>query len=134
MFKSLRVSAVWVLVIGLFSLSELGSLKILCVNSRFLEGCIHAPESKEDPKSCTLHSEKGSTLSIGSKVTYWACLSHGLYFSALFSHPSFTVCFPQLVFILSTNWMVSLGMSLLRKPESKTQFVFHHLAIVTKMD
>ena len=136
MSKALRVSVVCVSIIGEFSLSELvfyGSLKILDVNSRSPETCIHAPESEEDPESCTLHSEMASTIFIGSLVMCWACFYHGLYFSVLFSQSSVKVCFPHFVFILSTTIMASLGISLIRKPASKSQFVFNLLATVAKI-
>ena len=135
MFKSLRVSVVHVSIIEVFSLSELpflGSLKILHVNSRSPEACINAPEYEEDPESCTLCSEMDSTL----LSDQWWCIGHAfpmVYTSLSSSHSFQSKCvFPTLFFIFSTTCMASLGISLIRKPATKSQFVFNHPAIVKK--
>ena len=99
MFKSFNTIVAWESFIGSFSLSELvflRLLKTLGVYSRSPPAWTHAPESDEDPESCTFFNDMGSNLFVGPILTHWVHFSHGLYFSVLLFQSSVSVCFPIL--------------------------------------
>ena len=99
MFKSFNAIVASESCIGSFSLSELvflGLLKTLGVYSSSPPTWTHAPESNEDPESCTFFNEMGSTLFVGPILTHWVCFSHGLYFSVLLPDPLSVGVFPIL--------------------------------------
>ena len=134
-FKSFNAIAAWESFIGSFSLSELvflGSLRTHAVYSRSPPTWTHVPESDEDPESCILFNDMGSTLSVAPILTHWVCFFHGLYFSVLQSWSSVSVCFPHFILIFKTTWIASLGMSHTKNPEVKSQLVFRCLVIFLK--
>ena len=116
---------------GMFSLSELmflGSLKIMGLYSNSVRVGGHGPESEVILESFILSGEKESNL-LELMSSSLVCLSHGQYFSVLFSPSSFNACLPSLVLIWRTNSIASMGMSHVKKPLVKLLQKFSVLAI-----